>query len=291
MHFKFFLAETSGFCWGVKRAIHGAEGKERKAGEPIYVLGSLVHNREAVQDLEDQGIHVVQSVEAARGKTLLVTAHGRSPKDIKEAGLVAREVLNMTCPIVQDLHAAALRLKDEGRRVVLIGMSRRPHPEVEGVVGVLEGKVTIIEDVSDVATLPFLPDESVGIVAQTTFNTKVVLDIVKAVKARFRDTQYILTICDDIERKQDELRRLGPGFDTVVVVGDTASANATHLAEIARDEMKKRTLFILNGEALSSRDLWHSRRVLVIAGASTPPRSVNGVCDRLRSLGGEQSES
>ncbi|MEK7465365.1 MAG: hypothetical protein AAB631_01150 [Patescibacteria group bacterium] len=167
MAFEFYIAKTAGICWGVKRAISGAIGKKRKAGEPIFVLGNLVHNRDAVEDLEEQNIHVVSNVEEARGETLLITAHEKSPNEIAAARMVADTVLDMTCPIVEDLHKAARVLKEEGRQIVLIGMRARRHPEVDGVIGLLEGEVHIVETLRDVELLPLKAFTPVGIVVQT----------------------------------------------------------------------------------------------------------------------------
>ncbi|MBI5732962.1 4-hydroxy-3-methylbut-2-enyl diphosphate reductase [Candidatus Jorgensenbacteria bacterium] len=288
MRFVFYLAATAGFCWGVKRAIQGAKGKERKVEESIYVLGDLVHNRDAVNDLEQEDIHVVRSMEEARDKTLLITAHGRSPKEIGQAKRIARDVLDMTCPIVQDLHRAALSLKQEGRKMVLIGMRSRPHPEIQGTVGVLDDAVHVVETFEDVERLPFNPDDAIGVVAQTTFNENRMHEIVKAIALRFKHTKFIPTICDDISEKQEELRRLSPHFDTVIVIGDKKSANATHLAEIAREELEKSTYFVLNETELRENFIQGAERIFVIAGASTPPRSITGVVDSLCGWGGRQ---
>ncbi|MEK7630299.1 MAG: 4-hydroxy-3-methylbut-2-enyl diphosphate reductase [Patescibacteria group bacterium] len=285
--FAFVLAKTAGFCWGVMRAINGAKGKERKVGERIHVLGALVHNQDAVADLEGENIHLVKNMEEARGETLLITAHGRSPKDIVAARKIASNVLDMTCPIVQDLHKAALNLKSEGRTVILIGMRSRRHPEVEGLIGVLGGIVHIVETARDIELLPLNENERIGVVAQTTFNELEMIEFVRIIKNRFKDTNFIPTICDDISKKQIELREKGSNFDLIIVVGDKKSANATHLAEIARNELMKPTLFVLNATELESRLIENAKNIFVTASASTPPRSIGSVLSWLTDAGGQ----
>ena len=287
MRFVFYVAETAGFCWGVKRAIQGAEGKERKAGEPIYVLGQLVYNEDAVRDLEEKHIHVVRDVEEARGKTLLITAHGKAPREVAYAKTVAADVLDMKCPIVQDLHEAALELKEEGRKVILIiGPKQESHVEVLGVVGVLEGDVVLVQSPCDIEALEFHPQTMIGIVAQTTVNEFYMHELVRIIKDRFQYTKFVPTLCDDISRKQAELRSRGKKFDMILVVGDTKSANTKELFMIARDELKKPTLFILNEAELKKKDIYGVRKIFVIAGALTPLRSIEGVVQRLQEWGG-----
>jgi (E)-4-hydroxy-3-methyl-but-2-enyl pyrophosphate reductase len=283
--FVFTLAETAGFCWGVKRAIQGAEGKLKNKRENLYVLGRLVHNADVVSGLQKKGIFIIENIEEARGKQLVITAHGRDPKEIAHAKSMTN-LLDMTCPIVKDQHKAALELKKAGYKMVLIGMRSKSHPEVEGTVGVLDGEVTVVESLADVDRIRFASDEPIGVIAQTTFNEDLVYQILDEIRKRYRDVKYEPTICDDISKKQDELRMRGGNFDTVIVVGDKKSANSTHLAEIAERELCKKTLFILNETELDLKSLETSERIFVTAGASTPSFSIEGVLRKLQGVGG-----
>jgi 4-hydroxy-3-methylbut-2-enyl diphosphate reductase len=288
--FVFALAQTAGFCWGVKRAIQGAEGKRKNKNEELYVLGRLVHNADVVSRLQKKGIHIIEKIEEAQGKPLVITAHGRDPKDIRRARALTR-VLDMTCPIVKDQHKAAVDLKNAGYKMVLIGMRSKSHPEVEGTVGVLEGEVTVVESVTDVDRIQYSPATPIGVIAQTTFNEDLVFKILGEIKKRYSDVKYEPTICDDISKKQDELRMRGGEYDTVIVVGDKKSANSTHLAEIAERELEKKTLFILNETELNLSALRGSKKIFVTAGASTPSFSIEGVINKLEGIGGRMEES
>lgn len=283
--FVFTLADTAGFCWGVKRAIQGAEGKRKNKNENIFVLGRLVHNADVVSDLEKKGIHIIENIDEAENKILVITAHGRDPKDITRAKGIT-SVLDMTCPIVKDQHKAALELKNDGYKMVLIGMRSKSHPEVEGTVGVLDGEVVVVESVADVDRIGYAYHEPIGVIAQTTFNEDLVFKILDEIKRRYQNVKYEPTICDDISKKQDELRMRGGNYDTVIVVGDKKSANSTHLAEIAERELQKRTLFILNKTELNIDSLKNSERIFVTAGASTPPNAIEGVLKKLEGIGG-----
>ena len=56
---KVKVAETAGFCFGVKRAVdkvYELIGTEQK---PIFTLGPIIHNEEVVADLDAKGVHVI----------------------------------------------------------------------------------------------------------------------------------------------------------------------------------------------------------------------------------------
>ena len=51
---KITLAETAGFCFGVKRAVDLVYA-ECEQNQQVYTYGSIIHNEEVVKDLENKG--------------------------------------------------------------------------------------------------------------------------------------------------------------------------------------------------------------------------------------------
>ena len=60
---KVITAKTAGFCFGVKRAVSAVEELAEKGGGRIFTLGPIIHNEQVVQELEDKGVHAVDSIE------------------------------------------------------------------------------------------------------------------------------------------------------------------------------------------------------------------------------------
>ena len=56
---KVKVAETAGFCFGVKRAVDKVYELIESGVSPIYTLGPIIHNEEVVSDLEKKGVDVV----------------------------------------------------------------------------------------------------------------------------------------------------------------------------------------------------------------------------------------
>ena len=100
------LAKTSGFCFGVRRAVDTVyEQTGRK--DKIYTYGPIIHNEEVVKDLEDKGVKVLNSMEELETLdegTIIIRSHG-VPKSICER-IAAKglECIDATCPFVKRIH-------------------------------------------------------------------------------------------------------------------------------------------------------------------------------------------
>ncbi len=76
-----------GYCHGVVEAIRIAKrvGAERGGGEPVTMLGYLVHNEHVTRELEASGVTLVaesdrmKGLDQVREGTVIFTAHGISP--------------------------------------------------------------------------------------------------------------------------------------------------------------------------------------------------------------------
>lgn len=290
--FFYRLAESAGYCWGVRRAMDGVVGLRKKTDPSIQVViaGRLVNNPDATAQLEAYGITRLESAdsEAVRDSVAVVTAHGLGPKKIEAMGQTALRVINMTCPIVDDLHKTALSLKAQGRELVLIGIPG--HVEVVGTADALEGNVVVVHSTSDVASIPYTAEVRIGVVAQTTTLQKDVEEILAAIKERYADVVYAQTLCEDILWRQEELAELAREAEAAVIIGAPISANTTHLAKMAaeleRSGVIQKHFFIPNASAFPREDLSRFRRILVTSGASAPASSIQGVLRKLEARGG-----
>ena len=56
---KVKVAETAGFCFGVKRAVDKVYQLIEEGTHPIYTLGPIIHNEEVVTDLAAKGVQAV----------------------------------------------------------------------------------------------------------------------------------------------------------------------------------------------------------------------------------------
>ena len=125
------LAESAGFCYGVKRAVELAQ-KTAEETQGCWMLGDLIHNTHVVNDLAARGIRKTDRPEAlGAGDTVVIRSHGEL-KSVLD-GLTARGVrcVNATCPNVVHIQELVSQAEREGRQVVIIGEPH--HPEVMGL--------------------------------------------------------------------------------------------------------------------------------------------------------------
>ena len=278
------LAQPRGFCAGVERAIEIVERAIEKYGPPIYVRHEIVHNRHVVDRLRAKGAEFVQELdEVPAGGVTIFSAHGVAKKVEEWAAERELPVIDATCPLVSKVHKEGRRYAEQGREIVLIGHDG--HPEVEGTMGQIPGKVYLISEPEHVDTLEVSDPEMLAYITQTTLSvddTKVVID---ALKARFPaivgpDTR---DICYATQNRQQAVRELAKVVDLILVVGAQNSSNSRRLAEIGQ-ELGKPSYLIADSKSLDPEWLNGIGTIGITAGASAPEDLVQDLIDRLRQL-------
>src|SRR5512132_2713831 len=175
------LANPRGFCAGVERAIAIVERALELHGKPIYVRHEVVHNKFVVEDLRAKGAVFVETLdEVPAGGTGVFSAHG-VPKSVREdAAARGLRVFDATCPLVTKVHIEIAKMHEHGREIVMIGHAG--HPEVEGTMGQVKGRIHLVESPADVAALQVADPANLAYVTQTTLSVDDAAQIVEALK-------------------------------------------------------------------------------------------------------------
>ncbi len=279
------LAEPRGFCAGVDRAIEIVERALDKFGAPIYVRHEIVHNTHVVEHLRQRGaIFIEELAEVPAGATLVFSAHG-VPKSVEaEAQRRGFQVFDATCPLVTKVHVEVAKLHKEGYEFIMIG--HKGHPEVEGTMGQLESGIHLVEEVADVARVSPRQTEKLAVVTQTTLSVDDAAEIAQAIRQRFprvREPKQ-QDICYATQNHQDAVKLLSRQVDVVIVVGSPTSSNSNRLRDVA-SLLGVPSYMIDDASELKNEWLAGKTTVGLTAGASAPDVLVQGVIDRLRSLG------
>jgi len=125
---EILLGKTAGFCFGIANSVKKAE-EECKTNEETYCLGDLANNPQVVEELEEQGLRIVNSLdEIPKGiDRLIIRAHG-IPKEIyEEARKRNIRLIDLTCPKVLKVHKIAEEYANKGYYIFLVG--KIGHPE------------------------------------------------------------------------------------------------------------------------------------------------------------------
>ena len=114
------IADRSGFCFGVERAIKLAEKAAEKHGE-VYTLGPLIHNESVTDSLKNKGIKIAADVDEAAGKPLVIRSHGVTRAVEEQARAVCSDCIDATCPFVKKIHRIVEKESANGRHIIIIG--------------------------------------------------------------------------------------------------------------------------------------------------------------------------
>jgi len=254
-------------------------------GAPIYVLHQIVHNQQVIQDLEARGVIFTEDMKSIPPRTVTVlSAHGVSDAVMETAKAQDLEIIDATCPLVTKVHLQAKRYSKSGHEVVIIG--HRGHVEVEGTYGRVRGTVHVVGTVEDVQALVVSDPKRVSYVTQTTLSLDDTRSIVEALKDRFPEVKgpELSDICYATQNRQNAVRSLAEKVDVILVVGARNSSNSARLQEVG--EMSGVDAYLIQDANEISPDWFaNSSDIGVTAGGSTPEILVQGVLDRLRSLG------
>ena len=144
--------------------------KEDKNESRMATLGPLIHNPQAVEDMQKKGALVADAIaDVPAGYEVVIRSHG-VPRTVYDE-LDARGITyhDATCPFVQKIQRIAAEAEKAG--AVLLVAGDKTHPEVQGIVGHTRGEVFVFADLAELKAWkgPSDPQKPLFAVAQTTF--------------------------------------------------------------------------------------------------------------------------
>jgi len=271
-------ARHMGMCFGVRDAI--ALARTAAAGEPLTVLGELVHNEAVLDDLRAVGVRFRGEAAEVETTAVMITAHGASERRVAEARRLGLRVLDATCPLVHAAHRAVAALVASGFHPVIIG--KRDHVEVRGLTEDLDD-FDVVLAADDIARLA--PRARFGIAAQTTQPLARVHHLATLIRLQFPDSEVRLanTVCAPTRQRQQAAVVLARQCDVVVVIGGAHSNNTRELVATCKDHCSH--VYHVQGPGdLQAEWLRRARVVGITAGTSTPDAVIDAVEARLKAL-------
>jgi 4-hydroxy-3-methylbut-2-enyl diphosphate reductase len=278
------LAQPRGFCAGVVRAIEIVDRSLEQHGAPVYVRHEIVHNRAVVEGLRARGAVFVEELDQVPAQAVTIfSAHGVAREVEADAQARGLRVLNATCPLVAKVHIQGRQYAASGRVVILIGHAG--HPEVEGTMGQIDGRVLLVQSESEAEALDLAVDTPVAYVTQTTLSVDDTRGVIAALQRRFPDIvgPNVRDICYATQNRQRAVRELCRQVEVLLVVGATNSSNSNRLREIGA-ECGIPSYLLADGSELDPAWVAHARVVGITAGASAPEAMVTHVVDALRAI-------
>ena len=287
---KIYIAKYHGFCMGVKRAIDIAEKTAHKEEGRVTILKEIVHNEAIVEKFKREGVGQAKSLDEISEGTLIISAHGISPKITEAATEKGLKIVDATCPLVEKIYKIIKKVVAKGYYVIHYGDHN--HDETHGILGYAPDRITVAKNKEELLALPEWKDRKLGLTIQTTAHTDEIPEIERLAKEKWPHIEIFNTICMATTQRQSSIVEIAPKVDMILVVGSTTSANSKRLANIANIKCGKG---ILIGSADDIDENWftndeHIENVGVSAGASTPDFLVEDVIRKLLAISEYKAE-
>ncbi len=276
-----------GYCHGVVDAFRIARRVREETDGPVHMLGHLVHNTHATDELQRQGIELVDppnrltGLEHIREGTVIFTAHGVSPQVKRRAAELGLTAVDATCSDVVRTHELVAKLAQQGYDIVYVG--RKGHPEPEGVMGEAPGRVHLVQDFQDIDALE-IPNDRVAVTCQTTLSVWDTEELIARVKQRWPHAEVHNEICRATQERQEAAVEAAKLVDLVIVVGSPRSSNSQRLVEVVRKLGGKPAYLVNDMEDIRPEWFVGARKVGVTSGASTPSQLTRRVIEHLEAM-------
>jgi len=268
------LAESYGFCFGVKRAIKIAEENRDSS-----TYGPLIHNSKEIARLEeDFKVGLTDDYKSFKsGDKAIVRTHGIPKNELEELKENSVDVVDATCPYVTKPQQICQEMSEQGYSIIIFG--DEAHPEIKGVKSYATYGAIVVTSPKDLEDVKL--GERVALVAQTTRRVEDYMEISNYLIPRHKEVRIFNTICNATFENQEAVRKISKKADIMIVIGGKNSSNTKQLFNIAQDNC------IDSYHIEDENDLdykWFNGKSFcgISAGASTPDWIIQNVIDSIQ---------
>ncbi len=266
---------SSGFCFGVVKAVEAAESELEK-NNILYCIGDIVHNNMEMERLEAKGLKSISNDDliSLDNKKILIRAHGEPPTTYANASSKAHTIIDATCPVVLKLQQRIKKsweaLKAINGQLVIYG--KAGHAEVIGLMGQTDNKAIVIESLNDIQKVDL--NKHTHLYAQTTKGIDEFKEITTFLKKHINknvEFKSFDTICRQVAGRLPKLMLFARKHDVIVFVGGKKSSNAKMLFQKCL-ESNNRSFFVSDTSEVKEEWFKSPLHSVGISGAtSTPP--------------------
>lgn len=275
---KVVLAETLGFCKGVENAVDLIYKEvEKVGGNNVFMEGPIIHNRIVVEDLNSKGTMLLGNESDIKGKSVVIRAHGVSPKLEEELLAKGANIVDGTCAIVKASQNKIKKYVAEGYHIVISGDAG--HPEVVGLIGQAPDSINVVSSVDDIKELT-IPEKTL-LISQTTFSKPEFFNIEEELKKICPTLKSICSICGATKIRQEAVKKLAKEVEAIVVIGGLKSSNTKRLQRLANEFVPA---WLVETYEDIPDEIKKFNKVGVAAGASTPNNLIKEVVGYLEQL-------
>lgn len=287
------IDKNSGYCFGVEYAIQMAEDA-LKAGDILYCLGDIVHNRMEVERLTALGLKIIEHKDLKHLKSckVLIRAHGEPPETYKLAIENDIELIDASCPVVLKLQNRVKNSYDRfstiDGQIVIYG--QQGHAEVVGLSGQTKQEAIVVTHFEDLAKVDF--SRPISFYSQTTKSTEGFYKMKAEIERRIieacgslDDFQFEAndSICRQVSNREPQLERFSQEHNVIVFVSGKKSSNGKALFSVCQ-KFNSRSYFIEQASEIDSEWFIDCESVGICGATSTPMWLMQEVADTINKM-------
>lgn len=277
-----------GFCKGVVDAwMMAKKVSENNPNRKIYMIGWIVHNKNMIDEIEKLNIvtlddkstsrwDLIKSIDSKEKPIVIFSAHGTDPKLIQYAIDIGLEVYDATCVYVSNIQKLIQQKINDGFQIIYIGVKN--HAETISIMS-LDKNINLISNPNDVDNLNIV-DNKIFVTNQTTISIYEFYDVVKKLKAKYKNIEFKNDICNAAKERQDAIINMDKTIDVLIVAGDKKSNNTRKLYELGIKQNID-TYYINSVEELDTNWFKNKQHIGITSGCSTPTWTTNSIINKI----------
>ena len=268
------LAQSYGFCFGVKRAIKIAEENKDSS-----TYGPLIHNSKEIARLEeDFAVRLTDDFKVFKaGDKAIVRTHGIVKEELAQLKQNSVNVVDATCPYVTKPQEIAQEMSESGYSVVIFG--DEAHPEIKGVKSYATHGALVVTSPKELVNIKLR--EKVALIAQTTRKVEDYMEVANYLIPRHKEVRVFNTICNATFENQEAVLNISKKADVMIVIGGKNSSNTKQLYSISKDNCKD-SYHIEDENDLDYTWFNEKKFCGISAGASTPDWIIQNVVNSIQ---------
>jgi 4-hydroxy-3-methylbut-2-en-1-yl diphosphate reductase len=282
---KIEIDSSSGFCFGVRKAIDTAE-KLLAEKEELFCLGDIVHNHEEVDRLSKKGMTTIQKEDSngLTNKTVLIRTHGEPPSTYTQLTETKNKIIDATCPVVLKLQERIKTSfdaisKDNGQLIII---GKHGHAEVIGLDGQTGNQSIIISSEEDIQQIDF--SKPIEVYSQTTMPIDLFQKLSTEIKNKAQNSITIHdTICRQVANRIPRLIEFSKNFDVILFVSGKKSSNGKLLYNVCLKNNLK-SFFVTCTEDIEKQWFSEVESIGICGATSTPQWLMENVAQHVRTI-------
>lgn len=278
---KIIRADKSGFCFGVKRAVEGAEIVATENKNNVVTYGKLIHNNQEVERLKKNGIIPKDEITEMKNLKVIIRTHGITKKDHDYLIESGNSIVDYTCPFVKKLQNYVAKYYQEGYKIIILG--REDHPEVVGAKGWAEDQAIVVDGLDSFKEIEISEDDKLCLLSQTTERQENFQQVSEEIKKINKNSIIINTICKATQERQEAVINLASEVDVMIIIGGQDSSNTKKLFQLSK-KINDNTYHIERAMDLDKIWFKNALKAGVSAGASTPDWIIEEVIKEMEEM-------